>query len=42
MLQHAAVHGSIVGFRRTGQVQALALAGNVELADDDLAIIAGA
>ena len=41
-LQHPAVHGSIVGFRRPDQVQALALAGNVELTDDDLAMIAGA
>jgi aryl-alcohol dehydrogenase-like predicted oxidoreductase len=40
-LQHPAVHGSIVGFRRPDQVQALALAGNVELSDDDLAMIAG-
>jgi aryl-alcohol dehydrogenase-like predicted oxidoreductase len=40
-LQHPAVHGSIVGFRRPDQVQALALAGNVELTDDDLAMIAG-
>jgi alpha-acetolactate decarboxylase len=36
------VHGSIVGFRRPDQVQALALAGNVELTDEDLAMIAGA
>jgi aryl-alcohol dehydrogenase-like predicted oxidoreductase len=41
-LRHPAVHGSIVGFRRPEQVQTLALAGNVELNDDDLAIIAGA
>jgi aryl-alcohol dehydrogenase-like predicted oxidoreductase len=41
-LHHPAVDGSIVGFRRPDQVQALALAGNVELTDDDLAIIAGA
>jgi aryl-alcohol dehydrogenase-like predicted oxidoreductase len=40
-LQHPAVHGSIVGFRRPDQVQALALAGNVELTDEDLAMIAG-
>ncbi|HEX6695757.1 MAG TPA: aldo/keto reductase [Solirubrobacteraceae bacterium] len=40
-LQHPAVQGSIVGFRRPDQVQALALAGNVELSDDDLAMIAG-
>ena len=41
-LHHPAVHGSIVGFRRPDQVQALALAGNVELTDEDLAMIAGA
>jgi aryl-alcohol dehydrogenase-like predicted oxidoreductase len=41
-LKHPAVHGAIVGFRRPDQVQALALAGNVELTDDDLAMIAGA
>jgi aryl-alcohol dehydrogenase-like predicted oxidoreductase len=41
-LHHPAVHGSIVGFRRPDQVQALALAGNVELSDEDLAMIAGA
>jgi putative phosphoesterase len=33
-LQHQAVHGAIVGFRRPDQVQPLALAGNVELTDD--------
>ena len=41
-LRHPAVDASIVGFRRPDQVQALALAGNVELTDDDLAMIAGA
>jgi aryl-alcohol dehydrogenase-like predicted oxidoreductase len=41
-LRHPAVDGSIVGFRRPDQVQTLALAGNVELTDDDLAMIAGA
>jgi aryl-alcohol dehydrogenase-like predicted oxidoreductase len=41
-LHHPAMHGSIVGFRRPDQVQALALAGNVELTDEDLAMIAGA
>jgi aryl-alcohol dehydrogenase-like predicted oxidoreductase len=41
-LQHPAVDGSIVGFRTPDQVQALALAGNVELTGDDLAMIAGA
>jgi aryl-alcohol dehydrogenase-like predicted oxidoreductase len=41
-LCHPAVDGSIVGFRRPDQVQTLALAGNVELTDDDLAMIAGA
>jgi aryl-alcohol dehydrogenase-like predicted oxidoreductase len=41
-LHHPAVHGSIVGFRRPDQVQALALAGNVQLTDEDLAMIAGA
>jgi aryl-alcohol dehydrogenase-like predicted oxidoreductase len=40
-LQHPAVHGSIVGFRRPEQVEPLAVAGNVELTDEDLATIAG-
>jgi aryl-alcohol dehydrogenase-like predicted oxidoreductase len=40
-LHHPAVHGSIVGFRRPEQVEALAIAGNLELGDDDLATIAG-
>jgi aryl-alcohol dehydrogenase-like predicted oxidoreductase len=40
-LHHPAVHGSIVGFRRPEQVEALAIAGNLELSDDDLASIAG-
>jgi aryl-alcohol dehydrogenase-like predicted oxidoreductase len=40
-LHHPAVHGSIVGFRRPEQVEALAIAGNLELSDDDLATIAG-
>jgi aryl-alcohol dehydrogenase-like predicted oxidoreductase len=41
-LRHPSVHGSIIGFRRPDQVQTLALAGNVELTDDNLAMIAGA
>ncbi len=41
-LRHPAVDAAIVGFRRPDQVQTLALAGNVELTDDDLAMIAGA
>jgi aryl-alcohol dehydrogenase-like predicted oxidoreductase len=40
-LHHPAVDGSIVGFRRPGQVEQLALAGNIELTDEDLATIAG-
>ncbi len=40
-LHHPAVDGSIVGFRRPGQVEALAGAGNVEHTDEDLATIAG-
>jgi aryl-alcohol dehydrogenase-like predicted oxidoreductase len=40
-LHHPAVHGSIVGFRRPEQVEALAVAGNLELSDEDLATIAG-
>jgi aryl-alcohol dehydrogenase-like predicted oxidoreductase len=39
-LHHPAVHGSIVGFRRPEQVEALAVAGNLELSDEDLATIA--
>ena len=38
-LHHPAVHGSIVGFRRPDQVEALAVAANVELTDEDLATI---
>jgi aryl-alcohol dehydrogenase-like predicted oxidoreductase len=41
-LHHPAVHGSIVGFRRPEQVEPLAIAGNVDLTEEDLAIIAGA
>ena len=42
-LHHPAVHGSIVGFRRPDQVQrAGASPANVELTDEDLAMIAGA
>jgi aryl-alcohol dehydrogenase-like predicted oxidoreductase len=41
-LQHPAVHGSIVGFRRPEQVEQLAGAGNVELSDEDLETIRGA
>jgi aryl-alcohol dehydrogenase-like predicted oxidoreductase len=40
-LHNPAVHGSIVGFRRPDQVEALVGAGNIELSDDDLATIAG-
>ena len=40
-LHHPAVDGSIVGFRRPDQVEPLAVAGNVELTDEDLATIAG-
>ena len=39
-LHNPAVHGSIVGFRRPDQVEALVGAGNIELSDDDLATIA--
>jgi aryl-alcohol dehydrogenase-like predicted oxidoreductase len=41
-LHHPAVHGSIVGFRRPEQVEPLASAGNIDLTEEDLAIIAGA
>jgi aryl-alcohol dehydrogenase-like predicted oxidoreductase len=41
-LNHPAVHGSIVGFRRPDQVEPLAIAGNIDLDEEDLAIIAGA
>jgi aryl-alcohol dehydrogenase-like predicted oxidoreductase len=41
-LNHPAVHGSIVGFRRPDQVEPLAIAGNIDLSEEDLAIIAGA
>ena len=40
-LHNPAVDGSIVGFRRPEQVEPLAVAGNVELTDEDLATIAG-
>ena len=40
-LRNAAVHGSIVGFRRPDQVEPLLAAGTLELTDDDLATIAG-
>ena len=38
-LQHPAVHGAIVGFRRPDQVEPLAGAGDIELTADDLAAI---
>jgi aryl-alcohol dehydrogenase-like predicted oxidoreductase len=38
-LQHPAVHGAIVGFRRPEQVEQLASAGDVELTAEDLAAI---
>jgi aryl-alcohol dehydrogenase-like predicted oxidoreductase len=38
-LRDPAVHGSIVGFRRPGQVEELASAGDIELSADDLAAI---
>ena len=38
-LEHPAVHGAIVGFRRPEQVEQLAAAGDVELSDGDLAAI---
>jgi aryl-alcohol dehydrogenase-like predicted oxidoreductase len=40
-LHHRAVDGSIVGFRRPDQVEALVGAGDIELEDDDLATFAG-
>jgi aryl-alcohol dehydrogenase-like predicted oxidoreductase len=38
-LHNPAVHGSIVGFRRPEQVEQLAGAGDIELTDEDLAVI---
>jgi aryl-alcohol dehydrogenase-like predicted oxidoreductase len=38
-LQHPAVHGAIVGFRRPEQVEQLAAAGDIELTAEDLAAI---
>jgi aryl-alcohol dehydrogenase-like predicted oxidoreductase len=38
-LSHPAVHGAVVGLRRPHQVEELALAGNVELSDEDLALV---
>jgi aryl-alcohol dehydrogenase-like predicted oxidoreductase len=38
-LSHPAVHGAVVGLRRPHQVEDLALAGNVELSDEDLALV---
>ena len=38
-LSHRAVHGAVVGLRRPHQVEELALAGNVELSDEDLALV---
>jgi aryl-alcohol dehydrogenase-like predicted oxidoreductase len=41
-LHHPAVDGAIVGFRRPDQVEPLTAAANIELTDEDLAMIAGA
>jgi aryl-alcohol dehydrogenase-like predicted oxidoreductase len=41
-LHHPAVDGAIVGFRRPDQVEPMLAAADLELSDDDLAIIAGA
>jgi aryl-alcohol dehydrogenase-like predicted oxidoreductase len=38
-LEHPAVHGAIVGFRRPEQVEELAAAGDIELTAEDLAAI---
>jgi aryl-alcohol dehydrogenase-like predicted oxidoreductase len=38
-LSHPAVHGAVVGLRRPHQVEELALAGNAELSDEDLALV---
>jgi aryl-alcohol dehydrogenase-like predicted oxidoreductase len=38
-LANPAVHGAVVGLRRPHQVEELALAGNVALSDDDLALV---
>jgi aryl-alcohol dehydrogenase-like predicted oxidoreductase len=38
-LEHPAVHGAIVGFRRPEQVEELAAAGDIELTTEDLAAI---
>jgi aryl-alcohol dehydrogenase-like predicted oxidoreductase len=38
-LRHPAVHGAVVGLRRPQQVEELALAGNVELGDEDLRLL---
>jgi aryl-alcohol dehydrogenase-like predicted oxidoreductase len=38
-LHHPAVHGAIVGFRRPGQVDELATAGNLTLTEDDIATL---
>jgi aryl-alcohol dehydrogenase-like predicted oxidoreductase len=40
-LRNPAVNGAIVGFRRADQVDPLVLAGDLELGDDDLAVIDG-
>jgi aryl-alcohol dehydrogenase-like predicted oxidoreductase len=40
-LDHPAVHGSIVGFRRPDQIEPLLAAAALELGDDDRATIAG-
>jgi aryl-alcohol dehydrogenase-like predicted oxidoreductase len=40
-LNHPAVHGSIVGFRRPDQIEPLLGAAALELSEDDLATIAG-
>jgi len=41
-LHHPAVHGAIVGFRSARQVDGVVGAAELELSDDDLAVIAGA
>ena len=38
-LSNPAVHGAVVGLRRPHQVEELALAGNVELGDEELALV---
>jgi aryl-alcohol dehydrogenase-like predicted oxidoreductase len=40
-LRHPAVDGAIVGFRRPDQVDPLLVAADLELSDEDLAVIEG-